>query len=98
MKNRYPMNHTYVVIKKLITFFLFQTVAIVLFAQQIQVRNIPHIEQLPIGLINVFFKIVKGICGMVQKTDYAETMVIISMSSALIIKRPTCFPAILYPV
>lgn len=54
------MNHTYVVIKKLITFFLFQTVAIVLFAQQIQVRNIPHIEQLPIGLINVFFQDSEG--------------------------------------
>lgn len=92
------MNHTYVVIKNLITLFLFQTFAIVLFAQQIQVRNIPHVEQLPVGLINIFFKIVKGICGMEQKTDYAETMVTISMSSALIIKPPTYFPVTPYPV
>lgn len=63
---------------------LFFCLSLELHAQKIQMKDIPHIDKLPVNAINTIFKIPRAISGMVRKKACAVTMDTTSAYSAQI--------------
>ena len=70
---------------RMVTFFGFLGLSLYMNARNIQIKDIPHINCPRMSSIP-FFRILKGIYGMVQRKDYVVMMVIISIHSGLTLK------------
>ena len=71
---------------RMVTFFGFLGLSLYMNARNIQIKDIPHIDKLSRMSSIPFFRILKGIYGMVQRKDYVVMMVIISIHSGLTLK------------